>query len=184
LARPLRIDYPGAFQHVTSRGVAGGTIFFADEDREDFLNSLAEACERWAMVVHAYCLMTNHYHLELESREGKLSRAMQWLNEAHATGVNRRHGRVGHLFQGRFKSALVEAQGDLHELTRYIHMNPVRAGLVQHPADHRWSSYRTYIGLRSGPEWLETGVTLRLLGGKNEKEAGRAYRKFEQGVTS
>ena len=133
LARPLRIDYPGAFHHITTRGVARRDIFFDDEDRDVFLHQLAQAHERWGIVIHAYCLMTNHDHLDLQTPEGHLSRSLQWSNQNYASHVNRRYQRSGHLFQGRFKNVLVEAEAHLHELTRYLHLNPVRAGIVSAP---------------------------------------------------
>ncbi|UCE19658.1 MAG: transposase [Gemmatimonadota bacterium] len=177
MARQLRIEYPGAFYHITSRGVARQNIFFHDEDYEKFLSLLRDAHERSAIVFHGYCLMQNHYHLEVETPHGQLSRPMQWINQSYATYVNQRYHRVGHLFQGRFKSILVEQDRHAHELTRYIHMNPVRAKTVKYPADDPWSSYRTYIGLSKCPPWLETGRTLERFG-LTKEEQRREYRKF------
>ena len=132
--------------------------------------------------MRGYRLMSNHYHLEVETPEGDLSRSIQWINQKYAMFVNRVYRRVGHLFQGRFKSVLVEGELHLHELTRYIHLNPVRAGMVEHPGDYQWSSYRAYLGLRSSPEWLATGKTLRRFG-ESRKEQHRKYREFvERGV--
>ena len=161
MARQWRVEYPGAVHHVTTRGVARGEIFFSDAGRLAFLSRLGEVCERWGLVVHGYCLMTNHYHLEVESPEGPLSKPLQWLNQNHASYINRTYGRDGHLFQGRFKSAVIEADTHLHGLTRYIHLNPVRAGMVKHPGDYRWSSYREILGLRKGPSWLSLDATLK-----------------------
>jgi len=121
--------------------------------------------------------MTNHYHAEIETPEGDLSRAMQWLNHLYAAGVNRRHRRVGHLFQGRFKCVLVEAETQLHRLTRYIHLNPVRAGLVEHPLQYRWSSYRAYVGRVKTPGWLDVSATLSRFG-RTLPEQRRRYREF------
>jgi len=157
--------------------VARGDIFFSDSDRLAFLSRLAEAQERWGVVVHGYCLMTNHYHLEIESPEGPLSKPVQWLNQTHASYVNRTAGRDGHLFQGRFKSVVVEADAHLHELTRYVHLNPVRARMVKHPADYRWSSYRDYLGLRRVPPWLSTVETLKRFG-KTRHQQRERYRQF------
>ena len=117
------------------------------------------------------------HRLEVETPEANLSRAMQWVNQKYAPYVNRRYHRVGHLFQGRFKSALVEGGEYLDRLTRYIHLNPVRAGVVEHPADHRWSSYRDYVGLRQGPAWLERSATLRRFG-QTVREQRRQYRAY------
>jgi len=157
--------------------VGRSTIFFDDEDREAFLPRLAEAHERWGLVIHGYALMTNHYHAEIETPEGNLSRAMQWLNHVYAAGVNRRHARVGHLFQGRFKCVLVEAETQLHRLTRYIHLNPVRAGMVDHPREYRWSSYRAYVGRVKPPGWLDVSRTLSMFA-RTRREQRRAYRQF------
>ena len=181
MSRPLRIDIAGGYYHVTTRGVAQQEIFFEDEDREAFLELLRQVHERYGLRFHGYCLMTNHYHLETETTEPNLSRAMQWLNQKYAGYVNGRYDRVGHLFQGRFKSVLAEAESYLHLLTRYIHLNPVRAGLVSHPGDYRWSSYRVYLGLCPKPAWLEVERTLcRFPGTRGEQR--RAHRRFVEDV--
>jgi len=177
VARPLRIDFPGAYHHITTRGIAGHDLFVTDADREAFLRRLAEAHERWEVLIHGYCLMSNHLHLEVGTPRGELSRAMQWVLQSYAAHVNRKYNRTGHLFQGRYKSVLVEAESRLHELTRYIHLNPVRAGLTAHPADYRWSSYRSYIGLAECPAWLETAGTLGRFG-TTRPEQVRRYRQF------
>lgn len=177
MSRPLRIDYEGAFHHVTARGVARQAIFLNDDDRQAFLKRLAELKFRWGVSVHAYCLMPNHYHLEVETSLPNLSASMKWFNHVYASYFNWRHARVGHVFQGRFKSALVEADTHLCALTRYIHMNPVRARLAAHPADYLWSSYRAYIGLSRRPEWLQTGPTLRRFAVRVGDQI-RAYRSF------
>jgi putative transposase len=177
VARPLRVDFPGAYHHVTARGVMGQDVFLTREDRRVFLSGLAEAHERWDIVIHGYCLMTNHIHLELRTLRGDLSRAMQWVLQKHATHMNRTHGRGGHLFQGRFKSALVEAESHLHELTRYIHLNPVRAGLVSRPEEYEWSSYRAYVGLAERPAWLDVASTLSRFGATHAAQT-KWYREF------
>ena len=184
MARPIRIEEPWAFYHITSRGVARQEIFSDDSDRKAFLGVLADAHEKWGLVFHAYCLMGNHYHLEIQSPEGHLSRPIQWINQKYAGHVNRRYRRVGHLFQGRFKSVMVEAGRHLRELTRYIHLNPVRANLVERPADYGWSSYRAYLGLRKRPGWLRTETTLKRFG-SSIPEQRRGYRAFvEQEIAS
>jgi REP element-mobilizing transposase RayT len=181
VARPLRIEYPGAYHHITTRGVSRQDIFFDDEDHKVFLQQLAVSSQRWGVVYHGYCLMTNHYHLEVQTPEGHLSRALQWVNQTYASHVNRRYQRVGHLFQGRFKSVLVEAEAHLHELTRYVHLNPVRAGMVAVPVQYAWSSYRDYLGLRQPPDWLELHSTLSQFGAALGEQRQR-YREFvEQG---
>ena len=142
MARPLRIEFANALYHVTARGNERRDIFFDTTDREAFLNGLAASCDRFNWLCHAYCLMSNHYHLLIETPDGNLSAGMRQLNGCYTQQVNRRHGRVGHLFQGRFKGILVEKDAYLLEMARYIVLNPVRAGMVASPADWPWSSYR------------------------------------------
>jgi len=180
MARPLRIDIPGGHYHITSRGVGRQDIFFDDEDREEFLDRLDRVHQRTGIVIHAYCLMTSHYHLDIETPEGYLSRSLQWLNETYASSVNRRWDRVGHLFQGRFHSAVIEAEQHLAALTRYIHLNPVRAGIAKKPADYQWSSYRSYIGVKQAPRWLSMDFTLGRFG-RNLTERREEYRSFVEG---
>ena len=141
MARPLRIEFEGALYHVTSRGNARQAIFLDDEDRERFLERLGKVVDRFGWLCHAYCLMTNHYHLLLETPAANLSRGMQLLNGTFTQAFNRRHGRVGHVLQGRFKGILVEKESHLLELARYVVLNPVRAGVVRHPREYGWSSY-------------------------------------------
>ena len=182
MARPLRVEHPGGYYHVTARGVARQDLFWEDGDREELLKILRDGHERWGVVFHGYCLMSNHYHLEVETPGANLSRTVQWINQKYAAYVNRTYRRVGHLFQGRFKSVLVEGEEQLQELTRYVHMNPVRAGMVAHPADYRWSSYGAYLGLVKAPPWLATERTLRGFG-RGAKEQHQNYREFvETGV--
>lgn len=153
MARPLRIEFPGAVYHVTSRGNARGPIFLGDPDRHVFLNTLGDVVEQHGWLCHAYCLMTNHYHLLLETLEANLSRGMRELNGVYAQRFNHRHSRVGHVFQGRFKGILVERESHLLELARYLVLNPVRAGMVD-AAEDRWSSLRATLGLARAPGWL------------------------------
>jgi len=177
VARALRIEYPGAFQHVTARGVARQDLFFGDADREQFLRFLADVHTRWGLRIHAFCLMTNHYHLEVETPEGHLSRPIQWLNQNYAAYLNRTHDRSGHLFQGRFHSVVVESESHLDALTRYVHLNPVRAGVVTNAARYGWSSYAAYLGLRKKPAWLEIDATLERFGSRRSTQR-RRYRAF------
>ncbi len=135
MARPLRIEYPGAGYHVTARGNARGPIFFDDEDRRSFLTILGSAINHFNWLCHAYCLMENHYHLLIDTPDGNLSRGMRQLNGVYTQRVNRRYSRAGHLFQGRFKSILVDKESYLLELARYVVLNPVRAKLVKDPKD-------------------------------------------------
>ena len=156
MGRPLRIEYPGAYYHVTSRGNEKKDVFRSQKDREKFLSYLESATERYGAVVHAYCLMSNHYHLLLETPAGNLSQIMRHINGAYTNYFNTKRQRAGHLFQGRYKAILVEKDAYSLELSRYIHLNPVRAGMVQRPEEHRWSSYRSYIGIIPRPAWLNT----------------------------
>jgi len=154
MARPLRIEFPGALYHVTSRGDRQEAIFVDDDDRHLFLRTLDEVVGRFDWLCHAYCLMTNHYHLLVETPEPNLSRGMRHLNGVFTQASNRRHDRGGHVFQGRFKSILVDRDGYLLELTRYIVLNPVRGGMVACPGDWPWSSYRATSGKVPCPRWL------------------------------
>src|SRR3989339_1664941 len=130
MTRPLRIEYPGAVYHVTSRGNEKKAVFKDDQDRESFLNTLYRVNKRYNWLCHAYCLMTNHYHLLIETPNANLSTGMRQLNGVYTQALNRRRNRVGHVFQGRYKAVLVQKDNHLLELCRYIVLNPVRAGLV------------------------------------------------------
>jgi len=177
MARPLRIEYPGAFYHVTSRGNEQKDVFKSQRDREKFLEYLESATERYGAVFHAYCLMSNHYHLLLETPAGNLSQIMRHINGAYTTYFNIKRKRSGHLFQGRYKAILVEFDEYAMELTRYIHLNPVRVGMVTRPEEYRWSSYKNYIGQTTAPTWLKIETTLDYFG-KKKKEAMYKYRSF------
>ena len=181
MARPLRVEYPGAFYHVINRGNAGEDVFKSLRDREKFLEYLETACSRFSIRIHTYCLMTNHYHLLVETPEANLSRAIQWINVSYAVYFNVKRQRRGHLFQGRFKALLVDADAYLKHLSRYIHLNPVRAKMVESASDYRWSSYPFFIGKRKMPDWL-TGDWLLSQFGKNLKEAKKNYKRFVDGV--
>ena len=168
MARQLRADFNGALHHVYSRGIDGRDIFRTDQDRLFFLEWLGRVVGRFGWVLHAYTLMTNHFHLMIETPDGGLSRGMQQLltnysqmfnatsdgNALSRSGKKRR--RRGALFEGRFKSHLVEKEAYLLELARYIVLNPVRAGMVERPEEYQWSSYRAMVGLETAPEWLTT----------------------------
>jgi putative transposase len=155
MARPLRIDIPGALHHVTSRGNERRPIFRSNRDREAFLQLLADAVKRFRWSVTAWVLMTNHFHLVIQTPEANLSRGMQWLSGTYADWFNRRHERSGHLFQGRFKSFIIETGTYSAEVLRYVVLNPVRAKIVARPEEYRWSSYRATAGLDSAPAWLD-----------------------------
>jgi REP element-mobilizing transposase RayT len=156
MARPLRIEFPGAIYHVTSRGDRRESIFEDDVDRERFLAVLDQATARFDAQVLAYCLMGNHYHLVLHTRQGNLSLLMRHLNGVYTQAYNRRHGVVGHLLQGRFKAILVDRDAYLLTLCRYVELNPVRAKLCKTAQDWAWSSYRAHAGLAVTPDWLDS----------------------------
>jgi len=177
MARPLRIEYPGAFYHVTCRGNAREKVFFIDPDREMFLELLADVAERFTWRCHAYCQMTNHYHLLIETLKPTLSLGMRQLNGVYTQEFNRRHRRTGHVFQGRFKGILVERDAYLLELARYVVLNPVRAKMVRSARDWPWSSYRATAGFEAAPEFLTTDWLLDQFGASRAR-AQKAYRKF------
>ncbi len=176
MARKPRIDAQGSVHHVMARGNARQRIFADDADRIAFLDLLRDGVERFGHSLHAFCLMDNHIHLAVRTGEVSLSRIMQNLMFRYARHVNRRHGRVGHLFQGRFRSVVVDEGSYLLELVRYIHLNPVRAGLAKDPADWPWSGHRAYLGKERLP-FLDTDWVLRQFGPEPHK-ARRAYERF------
>ena len=177
MARPLRIEYPGACYHITSRGNARQAIFRDDVDRDILLHVLGAAVKRFAWELHAYCLMGNHYHLLLQTPVPNLSRGMKQVNGVYTQRFNRRHERVGHLFQGRFGAILVEREAYLLELVRYVALNPVRAGMVSAPEQWRWSSHRAHAALATAPEWLRIEPTLERFAA-DPREAPLRYRRF------
>ena len=156
MARPLRIELSGGLYHVTSRGDRREDIYLSEDDRRSWLEIFNQVCERFNWVCHAYCQMTNHYHIVVETSEANLSQGMRQLNGVYTQRVNRTHGRVGHVFQGRFKSILVEKDAYLLELSRYVVLNPVRAGMVTDCRDWPWSSYRATVGEDSAPLRLKS----------------------------
>jgi len=177
MSRQLRLEFPGAIWHVTSRGNERREIYRDDDDRNRFLRLLARVVAERRWLLHAWVLMSNHYHLLIETPEVGLSRGMRWLNQTYAEHFNERHERVGHLFQGRFKGILVEREGHLLELIRYIVLNPVRSGSVKFAGDYRWSNYRATAGLERPPIWLEVDWTLEQFGA-DRVAACEAYRRF------
>lgn len=177
MARPLRIEFAGALYHITARGNARENIFVDDTDRENFLSLLLQTCQRHHWLCHAYCLMSNHYHLLIETQSATLSSGMKLLNGSYTQTFNRCHRRVGHVFQGRFKAILVERDAHLLELARYIVLNPVRAGMVRSANDWRWSSYRATAGLADAAEFLITDCVLGNFG-RRRSTAQEAYRRF------
>ncbi|MDD5264163.1 MAG: transposase [Candidatus Bipolaricaulis sp.] len=177
MARPLRIEYEGAVYHVTSRGNARQDIFLVDSDREVFLEVLDDVVKRYGWTCHAYCLMTNHYHLLLETPEANLSRGMRHLNGVYTQAFNRRHVRSGHVLQGRFKAIVVEKETHLLELARYVVLNPVRARAVRSARDWPWSSYRATAGMAEAPKFLTTGWVLAQFH-RSPARAANLYREF------
>ena len=163
MARPVRVEFPGAVYHLTSRGNAKADIFLDDADRRIFLQFLGKTVRRFGWQLYAYCLMGNHYHLLAETPQPNLSRGMHQLNGLYTQSFNRRHGRVGHVLQGRFDSRLVERDSYLLELGRYIALNPVRAGFVAGAADWPWSSFRSSAGVEPQPPWLQLSPLLSML---------------------
>jgi putative transposase len=185
MPRPVRVEFAGAVYHVMARGNERREIFRDEKDRERFVETLAEAAEQFAVFVHAYCLMGNHYHLVLETSRANLGQTMAWLQTTYTVRFNRRHRRSGHLFQGRYKAQLVEADAYAQELVRYIHLNPVRSrgkpGVI--PSEraqalhrYRWSSHREYAGWRRKPKWL--CLQWGRYWGNTTTEAQRRYRQW------
>ena len=177
MARPLRIEFPGAVYHVTSRGNARQDIFIDDEDRGSFLDLLSIVVERFNWLCHAYCLMGNHYHLLIETLDGNLSKGMRELNGVCTQGFNQRYRRVGHLFQGRYKAILVEKDNHLLSLCRYVVLNPVRVGLIERPEQWKWSSYRATIGLVKRVSFLTIDWILSQFDGR-KRVAMEKYKRF------
>ena len=176
MARPLRITYPGALYHVTARGNERRKIFLSRANYAKFLSYLTDAVHKYGVILHAFTLMGNHYHLVVETPDANLSAFVHAVNSAYTTYFNIKRKRAGHLFQGRYKSIVIEKDPYLLEVSRYIHLNPVRAGIVQKPEEYALSSYRVYIFPKE-----ETIVARELIWemiSKNRKEAPKRYKKF------
>ena len=177
MARPLRLEFAGALYHVTARGNARQKIFLADEDRHGFLDLLGKEIDQQGWLCYAYCLMDNHYHLLIETPEANLVAGMRRLNGVYTQAFNRRHRRVGHLFQGRYKAILVDKDAYLLELCRYIVLNPLRATRVKRLDGWPWSSYAATAGQTHAPSWLAVKAVRRLFASR------AAYRRFvDQGI--
>jgi REP element-mobilizing transposase RayT len=164
MPRDTRPDYPGATHHVFVRGVARSVIAVDEDDYRRTIRLLERTVSRYEVVCHAWCLMPNHSHLLLTSRKANISRAMQWFGSRTAQTFNERHDRTGHLYQGRFGSRLVETDRYFLELTRYIALNPSRAGLCEAPEEWLWSSYAATAGALPPPKLLDTRVLTEKLG--------------------
>lgn len=182
MARQLRLEFAGGFYHLTARGNAQAAIYKDDEDRKRFLDLLGREIAQQGWLCYAYCLMDNHYHLLIETPEANLSTGMRRLNQVYTQTFNRRHGRVGHVLQGRYKSIVVDKDSYLLELGRYIVLNPVRAKMVQSPRQWPWSSYRATVGMTAAPEWLQVKTVLKQFG-RQPDIARKRYREFvRQGI--
>jgi len=177
MARPLRIQYDGALYHLTSRGNERKAIFRDDEDRQGFLDTLCRIVARFNWICHAYCLMNNHYHLIIETPDGNLSQGMRQLNGVYTQYFNRRHNRAGHIFQGRYKSILIEKESYLLEVSRYVVLNPVRAKAAERAEDWKWSSYRGAAGMEKPHKCFTPDWILGQFGAKR-RQAEKRYREF------
>ena len=176
MARALRIEYEGAVYHVTARGNERSKIFFSRKDYARFKEYLGEAKEKYGFLLNAYVLMTNHYHLIIETPEKNLSRIMHYLNGSYTTYTNIKRKRSGHLFQGRYKAIVVDKDSYLLELSRYLHLNPVRAKMVEKPEEYPYSSYKSFIS--GNPESIvNLGAVLGMFS-KSEKQARKRYQAF------
>ena len=161
MARPLRIQFHDAYYHVTSRGDRREAIFEDDLDRVSFLKIVGRTFERLHVHALAYCLMDNHYHLVLCTPRANLAAAMRQINSSYTQAYNRRHEKIGHLFQGRYKSILIEEDAYLMEVCRYVDLNPIRAGIIADPKAWPWSSYSCHIGATASPDWLHSEKLLQ-----------------------
>ncbi|HED15705.1 MAG TPA: transposase [Gammaproteobacteria bacterium] len=177
MARQLRIEFAGALYHVTSRGDRQEDIYLDDKDRVNFLAVLGDVCERFNWEIHSYCLMSNHYHLLIETPEGNLSQGMRQLNGVYTQRFNRKHERVGHVFQGRYKAIIVQKESYLLELARYIVLNPVRAQMVRAAKDWPWSSYHATVGTKQAEKWLTVNWILAAFSSR-KSIAIKHYRAF------
>ena len=178
MSRAWRIEYEGALYHLLSRGNEQRDIFEDQKDRNLFLDTIGEFSERFEIHVFAYVMMDNHYHLLVRTRHANLKKAMHWFGTTYAQRFNRRHFRSGHLFQGRYKSILVQNDAYMLQLSYYIHRNPLRAGIVKRLTDYRWSSYRSYAYGRKSPRWLSTDLIFSQF---KSKDRHKRYREKVQG---
>lgn len=177
MSRPLRLSFPGAIYHLTSRCNARAAIYLDDGDKQRFLDLLASCVEKFNWICHAYCLMDNHYHLLIETPDANLQTGMRQLNGVYTQQFNRRHARVGHVFQGRYKAILVDKDSYLLELCRYVVLNPVRATMVSLPEQYDWSSYSAMMGSQQGASWLSTDWILSQFSSR-KSIARKRYQQF------
>ena len=182
MSRPWRIEYEGALYHLLSRGNESSAIFIDDKDRRSFLDAVGQMSERFDVDIFAYVLMDNHYHLLVRTRRANLKKAMQWFGTTYTQRLNQRHLRSGHLFQGRYKSIIIQNDAYLLQLSYYIHRNPLRAGIVSRLADYPWSSYKVYAYGRKTPKWLSTDLISAHFAGGQDRH--RSYRQKVQKYAS
>ncbi len=180
MARPLRIEFEGAIYHVTARGNERGKIFFSKRDYEKFKEYIASAKDKYGFILHAYVLMTNHYHLIIETPEKNLSKVMHYINSSYTTYTNIKRKRSGHLFQGRYKAILIDKDNYLLELSRYIHLNPVRVNMAQKPEEYHYSSYKSYVTDQA--EYMVSRDTILEMITTKRKVAPERYRNFVEGA--
>ncbi len=182
MARPWRIQYEGAIYHVMSRGVNREKIFLTNDDYSRFLEYMASAIEKFSVDIFAFVLMSNHYHVLLRTNESNLSRTMQWIQTSYSVYFNRNHKRSGHLFQGRYKSVLVENESYWNVLSLYIHLNPLRAGMVKKLSEYKWSSYHDYVNVRKRNRWVNSEAVLEGISSSTQ-DSRKEYRKLIREVS-
>ena len=178
MPRRPRLQYPGAVYHVMSRGNRKNAIFDDDDDRQRFLDTVANASHRYTTIGYAICLMSNHYHYVFETPLGNLSATMQYINGEYSKASNRRHKRTGHVFEARFRSILVQRESYLRRVCRYAVLNPVRARLVSDAASWPWSTFRATAGLQEPPPWLQTDWIEWAFRAQTRQEAQERYREY------
>ena len=185
MPRPTRWRVPGGIFHVTVRGNNRQQIFLDEADHQRYLTELSDAFHEFGCDLLAYALMPNHVHLVIRDQQGQLSRCMQILNARYTRYFNRRYQRIGHLYQGRFYARLVDRNEYLLQVTRYVHLNPVRARLAARPADYTWSSYRAYVGFPQGHVGCpaDPQMVWSLMGGGNSRQPAACYREFVEAMT-
>jgi REP element-mobilizing transposase RayT len=177
MSRPLRIEYPNAWYHVMNRGQRSEKVFFDKDDYQAFIQVLIESTEMWNLRISAYCLMPNHYHLLVQTPDANIARCMRHINGVYTQRFNSRHRSEGQHFKGRYKSILVSADAYLLQLLRYIHRNPVKAGLAGNPKEYPWSSHKAYLSAAIGWDWLNKAFIYSLLN-ENMQRGIYYYRKF------